>query len=190
MMAPTSARILRRRRFDVDELTRMASAGVFADDERLELIDGELVEMPPQPGPRHSAEVAALARLFWERCGRRCLVRTQNPLQLDRHNLLLPDLALLRPHADGYRSRYPGPADTLLVVEVADTTLARDRGPKLAVYARLGIRQVWILELRRRRVHAFASPTPKGYASARLCAGDVPLPIPEDGEIAASALFG
>jgi Uma2 family endonuclease len=145
--------------------------------------------MPPQPGARHCGQVDLLTRLFAERCGRNCILRVQNPLQLDGRHLLLPDLTLLRPEPDFYRSRYPGPADTLLVVEVADTTLARDRRAKLPVYARFGIPNVWIVDLPRQRVHVFETPTTDGYRVRRRCAGGDLLSIPGDGELAAVALF-
>lgn len=96
MRSGPSSRLLRRRRFDVADLGRMTKAGVLQADERLELIEGELVEMGV-PGPRHSGRVDRLARLLFERCGERSIVRVQNPLLLDAPNLYLPDLALLRP---------------------------------------------------------------------------------------------
>lgn len=187
MMASTQ--LLKRRRFDVDDVIRMGQAGLF-EDERLELIDGELVEMTQQPGARHCGHVDLLNQRFAERCGQRCIVRVQNPLQLDDRHLLLPDLALLRPDADFYRSRYPGPADVLLVVEVADTTLARDRRAKLPIYARFQVPIVWIVDLRRQRIHVFESPAAGGYRVRRRCAGDDLLSIPGGSEVAAVTLFG
>lgn len=190
MMTHALPDLLHRRRFDVNDLMRMAAANVFGEDERLELFDGELVEMPPQPGPRHCGEVNALTRLFTERCGGRCLVAVQNPLQLDDHNLFVPDLVLLRAEPGFYRDRYPLAADTLLVVEVAETTLARDRRAKVPRYARCGVPQVWIIDLRARIVHAFASPAADGYATVRQCKGDDALAIPEDGEVTVAELLG
>jgi len=189
MMRPRLAETLRRRRFDVDEVTRMTAAGVFTDEERLELVAGELIQMPT-PGPRHAGTVNALAKLFFTRLGDRAIVSIQNPLQLDRRNLYMPDVALLRPHADSYRGGHPGPGDTLLVLEVADSTLARDRGIKLPQYAVAGVPQVWILDLQRAEVVAFAEPGPRGYGSERVCTGSQRLRIPEDGEVAVTELLG
>lgn len=190
MMTPTLPGILQRRLFDVRDLTRMAAAGVFDEDERLELFDGELVEMPPHPGPRHCGEVNALNRLFAERCGDRVVVAVQNPLQLDDYNLFLPDLVLLRAEPGFYRERYPLPTDVLLVVEVAQTTLARDRRAKVPRYARFGVPEVWIVDLRAACVHTFASPGNEGYATVRRCKGKDALAIPEDGEVTVAALLG
>lgn len=131
-----------------------------------------------------------LTALFAERCGRCCIVRVQNPLQLDRHNLFLPDVALLKARSDFYTSRYPNPGDTLLAVEVADASLARDRSPKLPIYARLGVRAVWILDLRRRCLHRFDDMEEGAYRTAVRCAGQDLLEIPEDGEIMVAELLG
>lgn len=168
----------------------MAAANVFGVDERLELFDGELVEMPPHPGPRHCGEVNALNRLFAQRCGDRCIVAVQNPLQLDDYNLFVPDLVLLRPEPGFYRERYPLPTDVLLVAEVAQSTLARDRRAKVPRYARCGVPQVWIIDLRAKCVHSFASPGADGYATVRQCKGDDALAIPEDGEVTVAELLG
>src|SRR5712672_2779383 len=189
MMRPRLAETLRRRRFDVDEVTRMAEAGVFTDEERLELVAGELVVMPT-PGARHAGNVDRLTALFHRRLGQAAIVRTQNPLRLDQFNLFLPDVTLLRPDQDYYRTRHPGPEDTLLVVEVADSTMARDRGIKLPKYARAGVPRVWILDLQHAKVLVFAEPGRSGYASERVCAGNERLGIPEDGEITAAELLG
>lgn len=188
-MMTSLSRGLVRRRFDVDEVMRMAEAGVFADDERFELIDGELIVVPT-PGPRHSGDVDRLAQLFWQRCRGRVHIRTQNPFLLDRYNLFLPDLALLRPDDDFYRGGHPRPEDALLVIEVADTSLWRDRKVKLPVYARLGVPRLWILELKRRCVHIHEDPVEGGYRVAKACAGDDVLRIPEGGEISAEELLG
>jgi Uma2 family endonuclease len=188
-MMVRTAGILKRRRFDVDDLDRMIEAGVFRPDERFELIDGEVVEMP-LPGPLHSGKVDRLNRLLVQRCGERCIVRVQNPLQLDRHNRFLPDLALIRADPDFYCSRYPTAADTLLAIEVADASLSRDRRVKLPRYAELGVPEVWILDLRHRCVHVSADLQGGGYRTQRRCAGGDQLYVPADDRITAAELLG
>lgn len=179
MMTRGVAAHLKRRRFDVTDVRRMAEAGVFGEDERFELIDGELIEMAPPPGPLHSGQVNLVAQLLFRRCGDRFLVQVQNPLQLDPGNLVLPDVAVLRHDPDGYRTRYPGPGDVLLVIEVADTSLARDRRIKLPRYASHGVPEVWILDLRRRCVHAFAEPEQGRYRRHRRLRGPDRLALPD-----------
>ncbi len=188
MMSGPPSRLLRRRRFDVADLGRMTEAGVLQADERLELIEGELVEMGV-PGPRHSGRVDRLARLLFERCGERSIVRVQNPLLLDAHNLYLPDLALLRPTADFYESRYPTGADALLAVEIADSSLAKERRVKLPAYARAGVGELWVLDLRGRRLFAFADPHDGGYRQRRCLDQEDELLVPVDGRLRVAELL-
>jgi Uma2 family endonuclease len=124
-----------RHYFTADEFERMAERGVFLEDARLELVEGEIVEMSPI-GKRRAACVDLLAELFRERLQRQVIVRVQNPIQLDDHSEPQPDLALLRRREDFYRDALPTPDDVLLVVEVADTSVEYDRQVKLPIYAR------------------------------------------------------
>lgn len=189
MMSLRDPGTLPRRRFDVAEFVRMVEAGVFAARERLELIEGDLVEMAT-PGPRHSGRVDRIAQLLFERCQGRCIVRVQNPLQLDRFNLYMPDLVLLRKAADFYESRYPGPGDSLLAIEVADASLHRDRRIKLPVYARCQVPRLWIIDLAHRCVHEHMGLHGDGYRTVRRCTGRTELRVPEDDVIAAGDLVG
>src|SRR5438552_12280642 len=153
---------VRRRRFTVEEYHRMAEAGILSEDDRVELIEGEIVQMSPI-GPRHSACVDRLNALFTSRLRRRAIVRVQNPIVLSRWTEPQPDLTLLRPRADFYAERHPGPADVLLAVEVAETSGVYDRGTKLALYARARIPEVWLVDVRgdrRRLVRGQRLPSP------------------------------
>src|SRR5687767_10476974 len=141
MMKAPRSEALPRRRFDVAEVVRMAEAGVFQDEERLELVDGELIPMAI-PGSRHAAEVARLGAMLHHRVASSVLVWTQNPLHLDDRNLFLPDLALLRARSDFYGRGYPRGSDAVLVVEIAEATLSRDRRVKLPRYAAAGVQHV------------------------------------------------
>jgi Uma2 family endonuclease len=135
-----------KRSFTVEEYHRMARAGVFAEDDRVELLDGEIVQMTPI-GPEHSGCVGALTRLLARQVEGRALVWVQNPVHLPDRSEPQPDVALLRPRPDGYRTAHPLPPDILLVIEVADTSLESDRAAKLPLYAQAGIPDVWLVNL-------------------------------------------
>ena len=154
-----------RHKLNVDDYHRMAEAGILGEDDRVELIDGELIDMAPI-GQDHAATVNGLAHALLFACGERAIVSVQNPLRLDRLNEPQPDVAIFRPRPDFYRTGpLPGPADVLLVVEVADTTLRYDRTVKLPRYARAGIAEVWVVDLRRRVVDVHRMPAGDGYAT-------------------------
>jgi Uma2 family endonuclease len=152
-----------RHRLDVDVLYRMADAGIFGEDDRIELIDGELIDMAPIGGD-HAATVNGLTRGLVLACGDFGIVSVQNPLRLDRYNEPQPDFVVFRPRADGYRRELAGPEDVLLVVEVADSSLRFDRKVKLPLYARAGIAEVWLADLRARVLEVHRGPGEVGYA--------------------------
>lgn len=124
----------------------MGEAGILRDDERLELVQGEIVQMAPI-GARNHSRVMWLDRMFHRGVGDRALVSAQGPLELGRHHVLYPDLVLLRPRPDGYRNSLPTASDALLVVEISDSTIDYDRGVKLRLYAEAGVHEVWIGDL-------------------------------------------
>jgi Uma2 family endonuclease len=164
--------VARTHRFDVDDYYRMAEAGILSGDDRVELIEGEIVDMAPI-GSAHGGTVVGLTELVARAVADgEVLVSVQGPLRLDRRNEPQPDLMLLRPRADRYRNEHPTAADVLLLVEVADSSLAFDRGPKLALYAKHGVPEVWIVDLAGRAVEICRAPGPEGYGSReRLGAG-------------------
>lgn len=151
-----------RRRLSADQFEQMGRTGILGPDERVELLDGELIEMPPI-GSRHAAAVDFLSMHFARTVGDGALVRTQNPLRLADDSEPQPDLMLLRPAADRYRSAHPRPADVLLLIEVADTTLRFDRETKLPLYARHGVTEVWILDLDAERLEVYREAAAGGY---------------------------
>lgn len=153
---------IRRRLFSVEEYHRMAQAGVFGEDDRLELIEGEIVEMAPI-GSRHAACVDRLNRLFSTRVAEQATVRVQSPIRLGDWSEPQPDVALLRPRQDFYASAHPGPEDVLLVVEVAETSAAYDREVKVPLYARHGVPEVWLVDLGAEVVEVFRRPSKDGY---------------------------
>jgi Uma2 family endonuclease len=153
---------LLRRRFTVEEYHQMAEAGVLSEDERVELIDGEIIEMAAI-GSRHAAGVKRLNHLFSQRLGARALISVQDPIQLSASSEPQPDVALLRPQADFYAQGHPQPTDVFLVVEVADTSVGFDRDLKAPLYAQAGIPEMWLANLTDDYVDVYRHPHPSGY---------------------------
>jgi Uma2 family endonuclease len=151
-----------RRLFTVDEFRQMAEIGIFGEDDRVELLAGEIVEMTPI-GQRHAGCVNDLNRVFSDALGSRVIVSVQNPIRLGEHSEPQPDLALLRFRADFYRDAHPGPADVLLVVEVAETSAATERADKVPLYGRAGVREAWVIDLGSSLVDVYRQPSPEGY---------------------------
>lgn len=171
---------LTHHRFTVDEFLRMAETGILAEDDRVELLDGQIVEMSPI-GPRHAGCVKSLIRLF-SPAADRAVVSAQDPVVLGPHAAPQPDLAILRPRADGYRRSHPGPHDTLLVIEVADTSVAPDREGKLPLYAAAGIPDAWLVNLPDDVIEVHRDPRNGVYTVRRIARrGDAlsPLRLPD-----------
>ena len=151
-----------RHKLDVVAYQRMAEAGIFGEDERIELIDGDLIDMAPI-SQAHAGVVSALTEALILACAGRAIVWPRNPIRLDRLSEPQPDLAVLRRRPDFYSGERPGPADVLLVVEVADSSLRFNRTVKLPLYARAGIAELWIVDLRRRVLDTSRNPSADGY---------------------------
>lgn len=151
-----------RHKLDVDAYHRMGEAGILGEDDRIELIEGELIDMAPI-GVEHSAAVNWFARALFKACDDRAIVQVQGPVRLDRLSEVQPDFAVLRPREDFYHAALPGPANVLLLVEVAKSSLHHDRTVKLPLYARAGIAEYWIVDLARRVVTAHRRPASEGY---------------------------
>ncbi len=166
MAAPVKPR--ETRKFTVAEYYRMAEAGILRPDERVELIEGELIVMPPI-GPRHAGSVNLATRIFPRQADDRFIVQIQNPVHLGEDSEPEPDVALLRPREDYYTTAHPVPADVLLVIEVADSTLAYDREVKVHLYGRAGIPEAWVLNLPEDCLERFAEPGPEGYGQHTIC---------------------
>lgn len=156
-----------RRLFTVEEYHRMAEAGIFHPDERVELIEGEIVEMAPI-GPRHVGCVINATRLFITRLGDRVVVSPQNPVVIRPRSEPQPDLLLLRPRAVSYSRELPTSEDVLLAVEVADTSVRFDRLVKARLYARAGIAEFWLFLAMDGTVEVYRGPGADGYASITL----------------------
>ena len=157
---------LLRRSFTVEEYYRMARVGILTEDDRVELIEGEIIKMTPV-GSRHAACVDRLTHLFSASVRGQAIVRVQNPVRLSERSEPQPDLALLRFRPDFYASSHPGPQDVLLVIEVAETSLELDREIKLPLYARSGIAEAWLVDLAGQQLEVCLRPTPRGYEEVR-----------------------
>ena len=152
-----------RHRLTVHDYHRMADAGIFGEDDRIELIDGDLIDMAPI-GPGHAAVVNRLNEAFVLAYASRAIVSIQNPIRLDESSEPQPDVAILRRRADFYATGgHPGLADILLLVEAADSSLRFDKTVKLPLYARAGIAELWIVDLKRRVLDAHRVPAGDGY---------------------------
>ena len=158
------------RRFTVDEYHRMAEAGIFHEDDRVELIDGQVLEMTPL-GARHVAAVVRLTGLLAPLTDRGFRLSVQNPLVLAERSEPQPDIVVLRPRSRPDIRRLPSAEDALLVIEVADTSLEHDRQVKVPLYARAGIPEVWLVELAGDRIAAVhRDPGPEGYHDVSVVA--------------------
>jgi Uma2 family endonuclease len=153
---------LRTHNFTVDEYHRMAEAGVFHEDDRVELIDGQVVQMTPI-GPRHAFCVDRFTGRLSRLVGDSAIVRVQNPVMLGPRAEVEPDLTLLRPPFERYREVHPGPADVMLAIEVADTSLEYDRSVKIPLYATAGIPEVWLVDLPADRIQVYRNPAKGSY---------------------------
>lgn len=178
-------------RFTVDDYYAMVPAGIIAARDRIELIDGKILDMAPI-GMGHSGTTMHLttrsAKLL---VAGDVLVSVQGPLRLDNYSDPQPDLMLLRLRADGYRRSHPGPADVLLLIEVAESSLAYDRGPKLALYARHAVPEVWIVDLAGRVLEVCNEPADDGYRSrTRLTEGQAAARLVPDFTVDLAASFG
>ncbi|CAN5806088.1 Uma2 family endonuclease [soil metagenome] len=179
-----------KRYFKVDEYHRMGEAGVFPEDDRVELVEGEIIEMTPI-GRRHASCVGRLTEIL----GRlsQTVLWVQNPIQLDALTELQPDIALLKRREDFYSRSYPAPDDVLLVVEVSDTSAAYDREVKLPLYARSRIPEVWLVDLNESVVEIYVQPEGKEYREARRVGRNESLAaheVPGFSPIAVSDILG
>lgn len=158
--------------FSVEEYLKLGEVGIFDEDDRVELLNGEIVLMSPI-GIRHMNAARRLVNHFARRFGKRCLVDAQNPLVIDSKSMPQPDVMLLRPDLD--ESRAPRPEDVLLLVEVAESSLFYDGTDKRDAYARNGIGEYWMIDLTRNELHVFRHPNLHGYREEFVVRKDEPI---------------
>ncbi len=166
-----------RRYFTVDQYQRMGAAGVFSEDDRVELVEGEILMMTPI-GSRHAAIVKRLARLFNNLLGERAIVSVQDPIVLSDFSEPQPDIALLKARDDFYAEALPTATDVFLIVEVADRSLEYDHDVKLPAYARSGIPEFWLADLSAETIRVHTEPANGVYRTLRSYQrGDLITPI-------------
>jgi Uma2 family endonuclease len=151
-----------RKTFTTDEYDQMIASGVLTKEDKVELIEGEIVDMSPI-GVRHASCVNRLLALLTSQVGQKMIVSVQNPIRLSMFSEPQPDLALLKPKADFYAEAHPSPADVYVVVEVADTSIGYDRATKVPLYARAAIPEMWLVDLAEERVSVFWAPRQGEY---------------------------
>ena len=167
----------------------MAEAGIFGEDDPVELIAGEIITQMPI-GTSHASMVNRLNQLFTSLARGRCIVSVQNPIALDPFSEPQPDLALLRPRPDFYASEHPTPKDIMLIGEVADTTLAFDREEKIPLYAAAGIPEVWLVDLVDKSLRVYRGLEHGAYTDVarHRAGGSIDVPGLPDGQLAVSEL--
>jgi Uma2 family endonuclease len=161
----SAAFLIPQRRFSADEYERMIAAGILAEDERVELLEGAIYPMSPI-GSWHAACVNRLVAFLVKALGQRVIVSPQNPIRLSDESEPQPDIAVLRPREDFYAGALPCGEDVLLVVEVAEASLFFDRAVKLPLYAKAGIPEVWLVDLKHEVVERHIRPLHGRYAGA------------------------
>ncbi len=161
MMSTSSAHI-KKHLTDISEWRKLGEAGIFPPDSRVELINGEIIEMSPI-GSNHAGHINRLSQVFASLIPGQAMFSAQNPLQLSNFSEPEPDLMLLLPREDFYADQHPQAADVLLLIEVADSSLEYDQGFKLQLYARHNIPEYWVLNLNDQCLQVFRKPHGDNY---------------------------
>jgi Uma2 family endonuclease len=150
-------------RLNVSQYHQMSEAGIFSENDKVELINGEIIEMSPI-GRRHTACVNRLNSVFSQLLGNKVIIAVQNPIILNNLSEPEPDIALLKPRADFYESGHPQPQDIFLLIEVADSSLEYDRDVKIPLYASSGISEVWLVDIYEQVIIVYRYPSENGYS--------------------------
>jgi len=174
--------LIKRRQFTIHDYYRMGKAGILLEDDRVELIYGEILSMSPI-GNAHNAAVDRANRALVQTLGTRAIVRVQGSVQLDMYNEPQPDIVLLKPRDDFYAVGGPKPSDILLIIEMADSSLRFDRRVKARLYAEMGISDYWVADLNAVCVFCYSDRDDKSYRVVRQFQKEesvAPELLPED----------
>lgn len=174
---------IKTRKFTVDEYEKMVETGVLTERDNVELINGDIVEMTPI-GKRHAACVNRLNRIWTNEFGDQVIVSVQNPVRIGPDSEPEPDLSILRTKEDFYASGHPRPEEILLLVEVMESSRGIDREIKQPMYARAGVRELWLVDLDENRIEQHLNPTGQEYTDVRILEpGDTisPAEFPDSG---------
>lgn len=185
--------VVTRHLFTLDEYDRLCEAGVFDEDARIELIRGEIVDMPP-PGPEHESSVRSLHHIFYRQVGDQGIISPQgNTIRLPHSNSRPePDIAILKWRDDIYKGKQPAAEDVLLLVEVAKSTIKYDKGEKLALYAEAGIPEYWVVNVVQGVIEVYTQPSEGKYGSIKVArpGGTLQLPGGLEGSVAVEDVLG
>jgi Uma2 family endonuclease len=186
-----TAPALSRHKLSLDEFHRMIEAGIFTPEQRIELLEGELFDMPPI-GPAHSSKTNRLTRILVQAVGSKGIVSVQNPIMLGENSEPQPDVTVLRPREDFYEATHPSAEDVLLVVEIADTTMVHDRSYKVPLYARWGIPEAWLIDVTRSQLEIHRQPKQGRYCQIHLAQADEHIALSQlpEVEIALGHIWG
>jgi len=187
----SAAFIPTRMRISTDRYQMMVAAGVLTKYDRIELIEGDMLDMAPM-GTQHSAITSRLHELFVLSLSRSATIVSGGPVNLGEFSEPQPDLMLLKRRADFYGGKIPGAADVLLLIEVSDSSLAFDQSVKLDLYARYGVSEYWVVDVEGKRVVIYREPGPKAYLrTLQFTAADIVAPQAfPDVKIAVGEIFG
>jgi Uma2 family endonuclease len=180
-----------RTRISTNRYQMMVAAGVLTKYDRIELIEGDMLDMAPI-GTRHSAITSRLHEVFVLAVARSATVVSAGPVNLGEFSQPQPDLMLFKRRADFYSGKTPEAADVLLLIEVSDSSLAFDQSVKLNLYARYGVAEYWVVDVEGEQVVTYCEPTAKGYIRQAEFEGPdavMPRAFP-DLKIAVGEIFG
>ena len=180
-LAPKNMQLAQVKRFSVDEYHRLADNGFFHEDERVELIQGEIIQMSPK-GKAHTNCCRNLLNQLALLIAGRAELQCQDPIKLPSNNEPEPDFVILRRRSDNYRDALPNPDHVLLVIEIADSSLKYDQEIKLPLYAEAGIADYWIFNLVENRLETYSEPLQDsqgfGYRVKRIVLLDEAIALP------------
>jgi Uma2 family endonuclease len=172
---------LQLRMWTVEEYHRMAEAGIFGADERVELLEGKIIWMIAK-GTAHRSAVSRTDRLLQNRLKNLALICVQDPVKLNDRSEPEPDIAVVKVDTLDYADHHPTPSEVYLIIEVADSSLKLDCETKAKAYSQAGIRDYWVLDVVNRQLHVFREPTPEGYKTEKILSEDTaiaPLEFPD-----------
>ncbi len=158
---------LARKLFTAVEYNRMVEAGILEEDDRLELLDGEILKMSPI-GPRHVAAVNRLNRVLSLLLPDIAIISIQNPIILNEDSVPQPDITVLKWRPDFYSQGLPLAEDVLVVIEVSDTSSEKDRVAKIPAYSRAGLTEAWLVDLLNDRIEIYSQPVNGDYQEVRI----------------------
>jgi Uma2 family endonuclease len=162
--------------FTVKQYHKMNAAGIFTEDDRVELVKGEIIKMSPI-GTRHTACVKRLVDFITRLLQQAIIISVQDPILLNDLSEPQPDIALLKRRADFYETGHPQPQDILLLIEVADSSIDYDRDVKIPLYAESGILEVWLVDINQQVITVYRQPTPTGYKDIKTLTRNEKLSI-------------